>query len=77
MHWADTQLKGGLPHLLGRLQHWHTEFPNSPHLEPAPLLVECVQSGKTLAEVWKEKLEAKKAEEKEEAEMSERFGFAK
>mmetsp|Transcript_41035 Transcript_41035/g.82790 ORF Transcript_41035/g.82790 Transcript_41035/m.82790 type:complete len:176 (-) Transcript_41035:247-774(-) len=61
MHWADTQLPGGLPHLLTRLRHWHALFPHSPHLKPAPLLEECVGAGEaTLAEFWKKKKKKKK-----------------
>ncbi len=46
MWWAENEV--GLAKVLEALTRHSRNYPQQPHLEPSPLLVEAVQSGQTL-----------------------------
>ncbi|KAL7570049.1 hypothetical protein ACA910_017087 [Epithemia clementina (nom. ined.)] len=53
MYWADHQV--GLPNLLAWLQQMSRDFPTTDHFVPSRLLIECVQKGITVEELYRQK----------------------
>lgn len=55
MYWADHEV--GLPVLLGKLQEFHRQFPETDHYNPSNLLVQCVALGVTVEEFYRRGLQ--------------------
>ena len=53
MHWADHQV--GLHNILSWLQRMARDHPTSDQFAPSRLLVECVQKGITVEELWQQR----------------------
>lgn len=56
MHYADAV---GLPTIAEALSKYSAQFPDSAHLQPAPLLLKLASEGTSLTEYWASKASAR------------------